>query len=402
MKKGTDKKTNKRKKVMAVAASASLCALMLGTFAWDVYKAEKENKFGNALVGGSIEIEEIFEDPHMTPGKELKKQVKLVNTSSSDVFARASFEESMKILQNAGPNDPNKKHVTSLDATTLLPTTNDKAIPIVLDVGYYVKQAAANTDPTVGWADITATTKADGAVLDAGVQVFAKLNVQTITSSTGDKEYKVTGEYVAYRAFDIANSNMGEISKNIVVKLPGTTDKVALSAGPATKEQFKINFDKHTGTISGYDMIDFGYDFYDGLKPAEEHNWAGDVALFGLVGDTHPAVKDTSAVDPLITLGYNASVEAAPTPNKWVYNAEDGYFYFLKVLTPEDQTDEFLATVALDASAGTEYAYLDYSLHIEGQAVLVNKAAVEAEFGLTSASLGTSKLIYDALIALVP
>ncbi|MBP1042825.1 hypothetical protein I6N95_17550 [Vagococcus sp. BWB3-3] len=402
------KKAKNKKKLLAVGAALSLCVLMLGTFAWDVYQTSKENKFGNAVLGGSIVIEEIFPDPVLTPGAELQKEVWGVNTSQNDVFIRMSFEERLALLVEEGATgQAEKQYLTDPTLATA------KEIPVVMDAIYLDGLAAANTAGTEfdDWKDITA--KLPVGTVTADTKVLAKATKKDITPPGGTATWQVSVEYTAYRKVPVANTNMGEVSRDKVVKYPNDAASVAQevvfetdASGKVTTISATVN--PATGDITGY-TADVGkpakYSFYTGLDTDEFYNWAGPVVHAGLTTD--PLIPlaniDRSAIDPLISLKYGADLDTTAAANTWIYNEDDGYFYWIGIVSSGDKTKNLLEKVGLASSASSMYDYLDYSLWITADGVLTKEAAiVEQFFKGTVPAGGTSKTVYDALVGLIP
>ncbi|MGO2267133.1 MAG: hypothetical protein ACTH54_09835 [Vagococcus salmoninarum] len=413
------KNKNKRKRVLAVTAAAALCTLLLSTFAWEVYKAEKENKFGNALSSGSIEIEEIFPDPMLEEGAKLQKDVWTVNTSSSNTIVRLTFEEIMNTL-NTKPGEKEaiiKQFAdTDLDPATHLPTVANADtkgyIPVVMDNGYYVSELKKNTgnDPFVTWADVTS----DMTGAPADVTILAKANKVDITAVGGSTEYRVDVEYVAFRKFDLTHTNMGDVSKDKVVKFTdpatGTINTAFVaqqvnSKNAAGKTTFKAAYDASTGAITGYSFTDLNMEFYDGLVRSGVANWAAEDLHIGPGTEVAklPALSaiNKSSADANVDLYYSAFLKADASENTWMYNENDGFFYYMGVVGSGSYTNPILSHVGLGIDLGTKYDYLDYSLWVDAEAVLPKKEAVlEQFFGGTVPTAEPSLTIYNKLVTL--
>ncbi|MGY3748708.1 SipW-dependent-type signal peptide-containing protein [Vagococcus acidifermentans] len=112
-----------------------------------------------------------------------------------------------------------------------------------------------------------------------------------------------------------------------------------------------------------------------------------------------PAAADTvkSQLDDKILLGYSADVNAAqPEADKWAYEPETGYFYFIGKLAPGAMTPEILTTVKLDGSADNTYQLMDYQLDVKIEALQATKEAVE-----DGGFAGMSDAIKAALLAVL-
>lgn len=375
MKSQKDKNKNRKRRALGITAGIALCTLILGTFAWDLYQDSVDNKFGNAAMQGSVEVEEIFEDPHMTPGKEIKKEIWLNNTSSTPTFVRATFEEKFtKLISDGSGNAVIEQYPDSQVNNTgnYLPTTNANAVPVIVDA-LTVKDKSDNNssgDEFDDWKDVTSkVTFAGGKPAD--VTVYAKSRKETTNIVGGGTQTKVTTDYIAVRKFALANAHLGEVSEKLVVKYPGSATDVAQQVTGT----FKPVYNEVTGDTT-YTFDNVVFNFYQGMTAEISKDWPTEIPLATDI--------DKSLVDSNISLKYSSFLVSPITQHTWFYNEDDGYFYWMDVLASGAKTDEFLAAVQLDASVGTEYDYLDYTLKAIGEGVITNMAAVESEWNLQS------------------
>ncbi|MGX7013768.1 hypothetical protein [Vagococcus silagei] len=395
------KNVSKKKRFMVLMSTIAVFAILLLTFAWDVYKSSKENKFGNAIAAGSIVVEEYFPDGKIPEGGKVEKQVWGVNTSQTAVLMRMTFEERLRTLIAEG-NTNSAKVVKVADAAA----KPDKAIPFPIDAVYYATEAklgdAAQVTDSVGkWANITSQVKVGGANIPTDVVVLGKSTKEKITAVGNTVTYKVSTEYAAFKKVKLEDTNMGDVSKQAVVKYPGATDSIAQRVD---LEGFKPKFDVSTGDITGFEATNINYVYYEGLSAPVLANWGNapkDINLGGTESPILPADAKTSAKDKNLTYDYKHLSDTIEK-GKWIYNPEDGYFYYLGVVGSGAKTSNVLDKVGLKNGSGTIYDYFDYSLFVDLEGILPEEEAVTAEFFKgTKPTAGKSKDIYDALVTYI-
>ena len=121
--------------------------------------------------------------------------------------------------------------------------------------------------------------------------------------------------------------------------------------------------------------------------------WASDASWRTRRPDSDHVVKDWGAAIPLVGLQSRQGffclkapeLTKTPTLNKWFYNEQDGYFYYIgllrsqeTVLPPVDCSDPQYDATELYGSFLKDIKYRVY-----GEAVEANKDAVAAAWGLT-------------------
>lgn len=85
-----------------------------------------------------------------------------------------------------------------------------------------------------------------------------------------------------------------------------------------------------------------------------------------------------SALDDKILLGYSSDVEATTvTANKWVYDADGGWFYYIGTLSPGERSPLILTSVTLDGSANNTYQLMDYELDVRIEALQATEEAID-------------------------
>lgn len=386
------KRTKNKKKRIAVLSFAAICTLLLATFAWELYQDSVENKFGNALISGSVKINEKFEDPHLAPGEEKEKNVWLTNTSSSNLLVRATFEERLRLLVAEADGSAKLEKIVEKDITqgTYLPTANPKAIPVVVDGKYYIDAALANSATTdkilKDWVDITNKVDwTDTTQFPTGqpsdVKVFAKLTQTKTTDVNNNTIYNYKGDFIAFRKFDLANSNMGDVSKDIVVKYPGSTTHIAARVNGDKDNPLNIVVGTKTDDPDSFTFTFNNYhnEFYTGLNTGTDLNWSTKNIHVDDNKPTYPiASYEASLADSNIEYGFSGDmVTTVSQSKKWFFNKDDGYFYYLDILASGSNSPEFLNSVALKGDVKNVYDYLDYSLFVDGEGILVNQLSLD-------------------------
>lgn len=436
--KKSNKGNTKKKRMLIVASATAICLMMLATFAWDVFKASKENKFGNALTSGSVQIEELFPDTQLTDDKVgLQKEVWAVNSSASDIVLRLSFEESFrKLILDGGVAskkyvDPGVAGAVNIDNMPTDAAFKDTAMPFIVDATLYgnvLAAATVNTDPFAGWADITNQMTP---ALPTGVKAFARASKNYQET---ENYYDLTIDYFAYQKVAIDKAHLGEESAKQVIKYPGDPNSVAMLvlAGTELAPTWNVDYNPANGVITGYKPTNLNYVYYEGMNKPNLVNWSGeDVHLgitpagaatpndfstfkpinpaFALVTggvESKQTVKSTADTDSNINLLFTDQLTTdTPTDGKWFYNQDDGFFYYVGKLASGKTTGTLLSGISLRdpnnlaARVGPAYDYLDYSLWVDVDAVLAKKEAVIEQFFPTVPAPGSqSDKIYQKLV----
>lgn len=433
-----------------LGASAALALILAasGTFAWQTYQDQKLNRVKSASVASdSVTINETWSKTPITPGGQATKDVKVTNASDVQVFVRASFEEVMRYLTSQGV----EKDQT--DPTEYNPATADLADDIPVS---FAGDSANLTSQ--GYTDIT--SKVTGLpTLPAGatgkIEVWGKgsatanpvtpSNIDYTLETTVFYHYKIgTVDYYQKMTSDIAMTNK-----------PAAGDAVNTWTFSAANTKYYVyaggyeyntkNWGKST-LVSPYDTTGattntngFALLGEKGTNNGEKFNYTATfnapIAEDGGLGKTHTlpttvstyptsaypkatgdklggfAEADAFSVAPEITIEYGDLSDAFSTISNdtWVYNQEDGWFYYMAKV---DQSYSASGTAGTTNSLikslnygniSTQHKDINYDLVAKVEAVQANDmAAVTDTFGLSgsAASGSATKAIYDYLAGL--
>lgn len=423
------KSTEKRKKkLLGAAAALALVASLAGTFAWQTYQDQKLNRVRSAeVVSDAVKVTETWSKTPITPGGSATKDAKVTNSSDVQVFVRASFEEVMKHLASQGKET---------DVAT--PTTYDPATAGLTDNVPVPYAGDATTLAAQGWKQITTFT---GGALPTGVEVWAKGEATQNPVTPAQIDYSF--EYKVFYKYQIGTTDHYQ-------KMSADVSHDGTAAAGAAVDSWKINA---TG---------FKYYEYTGGYTYESYNWAkssllsefaqavtptppttSDTALIGYTGTNNgetfdyttaagvplPASVSLLTIEP--TTGQEVSVFGDSDTTKfggtseikvkfgdmtdtttlaadnWVYNKEDGWFYYLAKLDASYSasgtagTTNSLIKELKYGSTDERYTNVIYDLTVKMEAVQANDmAAVTDTFGLDNATGTTSVAIYNALAGL--
>ncbi|MGG5317049.1 hypothetical protein [Enterococcus sp. AZ072] len=413
------KKNNKKKKLMAAAAALALIAAISGTFAWITAQDQRINRAESAAVSdNSVTVKETWEPKPLVPGTEATKEVAVSNTGTASVFVRVSYEEVLKHLNKLGA----EKH----GATT---GTGDKADP---------KYKYVANDSGLG-KHMPINTNGDQAYKDGFVQVPAGQITGLTTPDHDDVKLLVKGgktidavtgaEKISYEA-KLMHEYFSHPDNSGYVPGDGTYDA---SKNKYQSMKFNITVTTENSKLDAKDWnfaltnIEYGY-YEDGYKNSVV-NWAAssladadgtnvtgraligttgvrysvdyDYTLAGLglpaspglpgvtpatVGDQVPTATgkkgvqaDTNGLGKSeIRIGYSADVTDVATlgNDKWVYNKDDGWFYYTVPVKSGETTKNLLEKLVFESTMGAEYTNASYDLVVKMEAVQANADAL--------------------------
>lgn len=370
-------KSNKRKITLGAAAAMMVVVTLSGTFAWSKYNDERINRFKTKGTDGSVTIVENFKEvPSWPAGTDQIKEVSVTNTGEQAVFVRLSFEEVLEMYTSGA------KQI-------------EKTTPVV--PGPTVYPVAFSKDVVAGWTEYSGTNVTNsvpGLVLAAEESISQGL---------------VTGKYTVYYEY----TDAGETKYQ---KVEAKVDPAASNVTP--------NDPANTYTITDVTYFEYegreqkGFDWADNTNSLfVAPNNVGDRygVAFDYTAITTPAVTSPSTtLNPLAVPSAKASVLAdydvkdeagnpagqkikinynvaamtttpATDANKWFYDEASGFFYFIGALEGGKSTDKLMNSLSLDGSAGDAYTNIQYDLNVELEAIAGIKAALEEEWGFTTA-----------------
>jgi len=376
-----------RKVLVAIAIVLALVIGASATFAWITSRNQIANEFanegfanGNGLVVYEDEEEFKFEIGVTTP-----KTVSIVNTGSSPMLARVTFEEMIKLLANDG------QFVRSATSTPIpaLPTGFDAA-------GEFENiRVPFDTDALSGWTDVTGDVE----------PAIAGLTVYKLTGKDMYKaSYEISG--VAYSA-DFKgklNTTTGKIVDAEVAYLFYTLPQ-AYTFNSWNKEH---NYDVAPFNTATWINAGAGY------TPLDAPAATPDLTSFkrSTVNPAELAMRyadGTTTSFGTTTNNFVSSLGGALSTyeDMWFYNEADGYFYWMGVLEGGDSTGMLLAGVHLEATANQgAWQKYEYTLIVAVEGLQANKAAlIDTSIDPTSPAAGwmlsSTNPVLDALNALL-
>lgn len=347
-------KKNKKKKVLALAGSFALVALLAGTFAWFTSEDEKTNHFeGEIATGKDIEVVETFEPPtDWEPGSEVNKDVAIANIGQYDTLIRVSLSESLQLL---------KDHQAKQTAGTELEGKTAQQVYVLPGTDAPAGYTASQFDGTVPTVVVGGTTGDFKGTYTLKVKEKAE-TVAGVTSYT--YRYVLEKGGVLYHASGIDGFNR-DASGKITIK----------SGAP------KLSY------------VDLEYN-----APLEKDWTAAPVHAPTFVADGTTIWNAPAATGSgNIQISFNNITTDPTVAGKWYFNAKDGYFYYTSVVAPGVNTAQLMDAVKLLGSAGNEYSKLIYDLKVKGQGISAYKDAVDEWL-----PAGNNDTLATALKALVP
>lgn len=425
-------KNNKRKKkLLGAAAALALLAALSGTFAWITTQDQRINRAASATVkDDTVSIKEDWTPVPLKPGTTATKKVEVINTGTADTFVRVSFEEVLKHLSKKG----------EVKYDTEAGTPGAKYTYVAADLGFN-KHMPVEFD----WAKAIA----DGFVEMTGT------GTGTVTGLGANEKLLVKGG-------ETVEPSSGTVSTNFEAKIAYeyTPGKYQVMTADKADITFPNKNSSTDGKDWDINVANAKYGFYENGYTSTAANWAksslaplGETtptgyALLGTAGERHgvdynykvdvagpPAVPGglglttlpaTTPIAPTATDQYPAlSAEkgvqadlAAALGNairveysanltdltvldsdKWVYNPEDGWFYYTSPLVapPAGSTTtspSLIEKLIFENSMGDTYTNASYDLIVKMEAIYADGDALTASDGWEMGSgTETAKII---------
>ncbi|MDR3314403.1 MAG: SipW-dependent-type signal peptide-containing protein [Oscillospiraceae bacterium] len=348
-------KTMKHRKsiVLALAAVMAVVIAVTGsTFAWFTATDAKKNHFETAKISdGTATLYEVFKEPkEWLPDQEVIKNVGASNTGSNDILVRISFEEVLDKLTSEA------KAKSTHYATGEVPVEFDDASYTVAN-GWISLADALIADPTLSVDTDVAT--------ELGPDAYSTILVKTQTINPGS----VTGTESTGYSFVFWYP----------ISAPGT-----LYDGLKQSAKADLYIDESTDHTSKVLKVAAGsakFYSFDG-RGVTDTAWAAFVApqTSAAVALGTAAELVNSHLDALIHFNYDA-LSATPETDKWFYNEDDGFFYFIGHVEPGTISPLLLESVTLDASANSQYTSMLFDLYVNLEAIQPLESAVTAASG---------------------
>ncbi|MGG5316073.1 hypothetical protein [Enterococcus sp. AZ072] len=435
------KKNSKKKKLMAAAAALALIAAISGTFAWITAQDQRINRAESAAVNdNSVTVKETWEPKPLVPGTEATKEVAVSNTGTASVFVRVSYEEVLKHLDKLGAEKYDSSSVTGAKYTYV---ANDSGLNKHMPINFNGDQTYKDGFIIVPAGQITGlATPADDNVkllVKGGKTVDAVTGVEKISYESklmheyfthadnsgkkpGDVGYDASKNKYQAMSFDIAVNN--ENSSLDAKDWNFTLSNVKYGYYENGYKNTAVNWAKSSlpdedGAATGRALLGT-----DGVRYSVDYDYT-----FGGLGYTNaaglPTVTPATVADQIptatgnkgvqadtnglgknnIRIGYSADMTntTALDSNKWVYNADDGWFYYTVPVKSGETTKNLLEKLVFESAMGTEYTNASYDLIVKMEAVQANADALIDTAGWNlgegSAPTGDTLLIVNKLKA---
>ncbi|MEO1769997.1 hypothetical protein [Candidatus Enterococcus ferrettii] len=393
-------KERKKKKLLAIAALLALIAVVSGTFAWITSQQQKINRVqSSAIVDDSVVVNEVWEPKPMLPGTETTKEVSVSNTGNANVFVRVSYEEVLKHLVSEG--------AVTYSASTVAGAKYDPDAAHTLTSHVPVAYSAEKISVENGFSEVDdPSTQVNG--LEADTKLFVK-GGQTIDPSTG----KITTSYEAVVVHEYAPGEFQAMEYEVAVDERGANNR-SESATEWTFTVSKLTYGYYAGgyensvvnwaasslapkgetTVTGHALLGTS-----GKQGENEYDYTE--AGLGIVSPaTLPNPTPTSSGDLIptannenkgvqadrkgfnkdqILIGYGDAIVGidALEEGKWVYNSEDGWFYYTVPLLPQAKTPDLLKKLIFGKDMSVEYTNATYDLIVKMEAIQATEAAIK-------------------------
>lgn len=319
-------KKNKKKWVVAATTLAAMAALA-GTFAWFTSQDSAKNHFEGNIAGNDVEVVETFTPPvDWKPGQKVNKDVAIMNTGDYSSMIRVSFAETMQKLVDAEAkisNDPTILNGKTKEQIYLTPV-NDKTT----QTGTWTDSKVAPTTLTVTGGDY------------AGAYTL-KAKEQVVTTAAGS-----TYRYVSY--------------------WDNGTNQYYAKVGAYSRAD--------DGTVT---PAEANFKYVDLTSTKIDKDWTNPLYNPTIDVDADGKATIVSNSDPLVNLQF-VNLSKTPTANKWFYNTKDGFFYYVGIVTAQEQTAQLLDSVTLSQDANNSYSKFQFDLTVNAKSIQAAKEAVNS------------------------
>ena len=419
------KNNSKKKKLLAAAAALALIAVLSGTFAWITSQEQRVNRVKSAkVVDNSVTVNEKWEPKPMVPGTKATKEVSVTNSGDASVFVRVSYEEVLKHLTSKGAVTYSPSSVTGAKYDPSATNDLTSHVPVIYSPA---KISAANgfaevTDPATQVTGLEPNTKLfvkGGKITDPStggisssytpilVHEFAPGEYQEMkatikeddelkdrTDSATGWNFTVTDITYAYYADGYKNAvvNWAKSSLAPLDAAPGdetTVTGYALLGTKGTRHGVDYDYRNATLGIAAADYLpDPAITTDTDIVPIADGDVKGIQA--DLKGLTEGSVKQNH-----IRIGYGAAMTnvaalnptetdelvAGPAAKKWVYNSDDGWFYYTGTLKGGETTADLLKELIFGQNMGDAYTNATYDLVVKLEAIQATEEAVKDSSG---------------------
>lgn len=359
-----------------LVATAIVLALVIGasaTFAWVTSQAYIANEFKNTGYGNSDGL--VVNEPEDTfvfdIGAKTPKSVTVLNTGTTPMFARVSFEEMIKLLDTTAI-------ITSTTSTA--PTTGFPAGCTVIPQPYDFSKLAT------GWAEVTGVTFTPA--LPTGMRVYK-------STGGGANQYQAfAGTAAPYQACMFSG------------KLNAAGTEIAV-----TEALFKWYVVKpaeyNSWIVSRKSPAAWVNDAWNSpVVPFVHKAFPTDLTTPAITNYTNSTVANQIGTTNKAEVTFNiVNITSAPTANSWYYNPSDGYFYYIGLLAGGASSPLLLDGVTLEGAANPDiWQKYEYTLNVIVEGLQGTKDAL-SDTAATGAAAGwqlPTGALRTALEALAP
>jgi predicted ribosomally synthesized peptide with SipW-like signal peptide len=417
--------------ILAIAIVLAVATLVSGaTFAWFTSRSSTRNHLEtDQMSAGDVTIYEVW-DPedgeHWQPGEQLNKHVGAVNTGDVPAMVRISFDEVLYLLQDAKTQPQGLPETVGADGqpdvtvATQTYSAHTSAVqvtkvPHLFNAGAYSAWGTlANGTGNTGLGTVTI----DGTALSAGedAKVTVKYNVTTV----GDQTIVNVAAYAPLTGISSIATPADPTPAFDPVRFNGLNQglqyevEVIKPVAPATVPDVVV-------TLNGFEEYTYDTTGPDGTTAKKDWTAAPlrSIADFAATGNpefntdivTPAAHKDTFAVTDATkkylqlifdnnVIFANAAGIAALTvadQNKWIYSADDGWFYYFGQLAPGSTTaNNLLNSLYLRRDTPSSYSNLSFDLIVKMEASQALPQAFDGLFGTAA----TTTAIKNQMISL--
>ncbi|MBO1305387.1 hypothetical protein JZO70_04405 [Enterococcus sp. 669A] len=414
------KNNSKKKKLMAAAAALALIAVLSGTFAWITSQEQRVNRVKSAkVVNDTVTVNEKWEPKPMIPGTEATKEVSVTNSGDASVFVRVSYEEVLKHLTNKGaitfsPNsvpgakfDPNAEntlasHVpvefsaVTIGAGSGFAETTDPTTQVTgLEPGVklFVKGGKVGSDIhqsiTAEWTPALVHEYAPGKYQQVKGSVVPTGELKDRTESATGWSFTVSDITYGYYADGYKNAVVNWAKSSLAPVGETTVTGHALLGTQGNRNGVNYDYREATLGIVSPETLPNPTPATDAdLIPTANNEAKGVQAdLKGLsegsVKQNHIRVGYGNAITNIAALNPNETDEtvAAAAAKKWVYNADDGWFYYTGTLKGGETTADLLKKLIFGENLSTEYTNATFDLVVKLEAIQATETAIKDSTG---------------------
>ncbi|WP_314059806.1 hypothetical protein [uncultured Vagococcus sp.] len=364
MRTGKKFKQNKKKKVALILTALALLTLIMGTFAWTSYTEWVKNHMqSKGFEDGRVSIVEEFPDTEIGVGGTLTKKVNVTNSTSTDALVRVSFEEMLHNLEDTAT------------AAAGYSTTDAAGFPIIFNAAEFTKTGSQ-------WTDKSTDLTIDDVVAPSDIRLYVNDDKAVIF-----REIKMNASQwpEGFVFEDTKIPNVPVISGSFVT---GTKEAVVAQKMSGVILKKAATGKWNVETTHGTDPLAY-WGFGAVLGTKTDADWAGQ-NVFVSTPASSPSQTAANYSQSLIDGDINFTMTSVTTDltnikgEKWFYDEESGYFYYLDTLVSSSTTTNAVLEAITFPANNQKFNIASYDLYLGMEAI---PAALSA---LTEASNGGS------------